>query len=109
MMGERAIRPMRAALVAQRLEGLDFSDDLKSDMLAAALPGAERAAALCPWSAEYPELVARAYIHLGDGHAPQELEQARLWLERSLENRAGAVGTIETLQAVEQALALQGR
>ena len=81
---DRAIAPLRRALVVQRQLRSESERETAEVLLREALPAGERAARLCPRDSDYARLVAHAYLHLSGGRRSPELEKAEGWLKQSL-------------------------
>lgn len=83
---EKAMFPLGQALLWNMGPRVKIADEEKAMLLVQALPRAMSAAGQRPQSAEYAELIGRAYLHLSEGKDLLELHQAEEWFSVAICN-----------------------
>lgn len=100
---EKAMFPLRQALLWNMWPKAKLPEEEKAMLLVRALPRAIWAARQRPQSAEYAELIGRAYLHLCDGKDPLELRLAEEWFSTAICNSPAAdklYGTLLQIRSV---------
>jgi hypothetical protein len=108
MRSEKAIAPLRHALLENMRSKSELSSEERTDLLLKALPSAGEAARLQPWNAEYARLVGLGYLHLSQGKDIVFLGEAEQWLTAAVCRSPLPVSLDSTLAEIRLARGFHG-